>query len=583
LSATTSVSPGSPPLDEDRSAPAEDGLDAAVAMVRANAASWAATDNAERIRLIDAVRRDLASVADSWAAAAIAAEGLDPRAPASGEEALVGPYIVLRYLRSLREALVDIERHGAPRIAGALRTRPDGQVTARVFPASIYDRLFYPFITADVWMEPGIGQSEVAGTQAVAYRAHPHGSGRVCVVLGAGNTSSIGPMDIAGKLFVENQAVLFKPHPAIGWLDPFLRVGLRALIDRGVLRIVSGEADVGAQLCRHPAVDSVHVTGTQATFDAIVFGRGPDGEANKAAWGERQPSKPVTAELGNISPVIVVPGRWSSAEIASQAENIASTLTNNAGFNCNATRVIVTHAGWPQREQLMASLREQLRREPPRVAFYPGAAERFDTFIAAHPEATQLGPRSDERLPWAIVENVDPQARDDICFTTEAFCSVFAETAIPAPSVAEFLDKAVDFANETLVGTLNATVIVKPATARERSIASALDRAVTNLRYGTVSVNGWAGLGYGLSTLPWGAFPEASPGQPGSGTGAVHNALMFDRAQKSVIRAPFKPPIKPAWYRSHRTVHRLAPRLVRFEASPSPWAVPAIAALALRG
>ena len=578
---TTAVSSGSWPRDEDRSAPAADGLDAAVAVVRANADSWAATDTAERVRLIDTVRRDLASVADAWAAAAIAAEGLDPRTPASGEEALVGPYIVLRYLRSLRDALADIDRHGAPRIAGGLRTRPDGQVTARVFPASNYDRLFYPFITADVWMEPGIGQGDVAGNQAVSYRA-PHGTGQVCLVLGAGNTSSIGPMDIAGKLFVENEVVVFKPHPAIAWLDPFLHVGLRALIDRGVLRIVSGGAEVGAQLCRNPAIDSVHVTGTQATFDAIVFGRGSDGKARKAR-GERLLSKPVSAELGNISPVIVVPGRWSSAEIASQAENIASMLTNNAGFNCNATRVIVTHAGWPQREQLMASLRDQLRREPPRVAFYPGAAERFDRFVAAHPETTQLGPRSDERLPWAIVENVDPRARDDICFTTEAFCSVFAETAIAATSVAEFLDNAVDFANETLVGTLNATVIVKPASERERSIASALDRAITNLRYGTISVNAWAGLGYGLGTLPWGAFPGDSPGRPGSGTGMVHNALMFDRAQKSVIRAPFKPPIKPAWYRSHRTVHRLGPRLVRFEAAPSPLAVPGIVALALRG
>jgi hypothetical protein len=258
-------------------------------------------------------------------------------------------------------------------------------------------------------------------------------------------------------------------------------------------------------------------------------------------------------------------------------------LTNNAGFNCNATRVIVTHAGWPQRAELMAALRDQLRQEPPRVDFYPGAAERFDRFIAAHPEATQVGRRTDDRLPWAIVEAVDPQQRDDICFTTEAFCSVFAETAIPAESPAEFLDRAVAFANETLVGTLNATVIVKPGSEREPSTASAVDRALTNLRYGTVSVNAWAGLGYGLGTLPWGAFPDSSPGEIGSGVGMVHNALMFHRAQKSVIRAPFKPPIKPAWYRSHRTVHRLAPRLSRFEASPSPWALPGIVALALRG
>jgi acyl-CoA reductase-like NAD-dependent aldehyde dehydrogenase len=574
------VDPSRPGVD--RPDAASDDLESALGVVRANAARWAATGIAERIALIDAVRRDMASVADAWASAGITAEGLDPGDPTSGEEALVGPYIVLRYLRSLREALVDIDRHGVPRIAGGVRTRRDGQVVARVFPASAYDRLFYPFVTADVWIDPRVDEAGVPATQAAAYGAGPGAPGHVCLVLGAGNTSSIGPMDIFGKLFVENEAVVFKPHPAIAWLDPVLRVGLRALLDRGVLRIVHGGPDVGARLCGHAAVDSVHLTGSKSTFDAIVFGPGAEGAARKAR-GERQLAKPVSAELGNVSPVIVVPGRWSPAEIASQAENIASMLTNNAGFNCNATRVIVTHAGWPQRVQLMAALRDQLQRERPRVAFYPGAAARFDSFIAEHPEATQLGRRKDGRLPWAIVEDVDPEQRDDICFTTEAFCSVFAETAIPAGSPAEFLDRAVSFANDTLVGTLNATIIVKPAAERDPVTASAMDRALTNLRYGTVSVNAWAGLGYGLSTLPWGAFPDDSRGEEASGMGMVHNALMFDRAQKSVIRAPFRPPIKPAWYRSHRTVHRLAPRLVRFEASPSPWAVPGLVALALRG
>ena len=112
---------------------------------------------------------------------------------------------------------------------------------------------------------------------------------------------------------------------------------------------------------------------------------------------------------------------------------------------------------------------------------------------------------------------------------------MLAETALPAGSPTDFLDRAVSFTNETLAGTLNATVIVKPANKRDPSMARAVDRALTNLRYGTVSVNAWAALGYGLSTLPWGAFPGNAPHEIGSGVGVVHNALMFDRPQKSVI------------------------------------------------
>jgi acyl-CoA reductase-like NAD-dependent aldehyde dehydrogenase len=579
----TTAAPGIAPVrDEATAGPSGAVLDRALSTLRANAAPWVATGPAERMRLLERVLRDVVAVADRWAAACISAEGLDPNDPSSGEEALVGPCLFARNVRLLRDALRDIERHGVPQIPGAVRTRPDGQVTARVFPISVYDRLFYPGITGEVWMEPGVTAEGLSETQALAYRDGADAAGRVCLVLGAGNVSSIGPMDIVSKLFVENSVVIFKPHPVQAYLGPILELGLRALVEHGVVRFVTGGADVGAALCRHPDVDEVHMTGSGRTYDAIVFGPGSEGQDRKA-HDEPLIQKPVSAELGNVSPVIVVPGRWSAADIAGQAENIASMLTNNGGFNCNAARVVVTHAGWSQREQLLAAVRDRLGRTAPRVAYYPGASTRFDAFLAAHPEARQLGRRTDDRLPWAIVEGVDPEQRDDICFTTESFCSLFAETALPAESTAEFVDRAVAFANDTLSGTLNATLIVHPRTQREPAAGAAVERALADLRYGTVSVNAWAALGFALGVLPWGAFPGNSPAAIGSGVGVVHNTMMFAHPQKSVIRAPFRPLLKPVWYVSHRTAHRLTPRLSRFEASPSPAALPAIVALAISG
>jgi acyl-CoA reductase-like NAD-dependent aldehyde dehydrogenase len=583
MAATTTAAPGGALVrDKATAGPPGAVLDRALSTLRANAAAWVATGPAERIRLLEQVLRDVVAVADQWAAACISAEGLDPQDPSSGEEALVGPCFFVRNVRLLRDALRDIERHGVPRIPGAVRTRPDGQVTARVFPISAYDRLFYPGITGEVWMEPGVTAEGLFETQAVAYHGGANARGRVCLVLGAGNVSSIGPMDIVSKLFVENSVVIFKLHPVNAYLGSILELGLRALVERGVVRFVAGGADVGAALCRHPEVDDIHMTGSDRTYDAIVFGPGSEGQDRKAR-GERLIEKPVSAELGNVSPVIVVPGRWSAADIASQAENIATMLTNNGGFNCNAARVIVTHAGWSQREQLLAAVRDRLSRTAPRVAYYPGAGTRFDAFVAAHPEARQLGRRTHDRLPWAIVEGVDPEQRDDICFTTEAFCSLFAETALPADSTAEFVDRAVAFANDTLWGTLNATLIVHPRSQREPATGAAVERALADLRYGTISLNAWAALGFGLGVMPWGAFPGNSPTAIGSGVGMVHNTMMFANPQKSVIRAPFRPLLKPVWYASHRTAHRLTPRLSRFEASPSPAALPAIVALAIRG
>ncbi len=77
-------------------------------------------------------------------------------------------------------------------------------------------------------------------------------------------------------------------------------------------------------------------------------------------------------------------------------------LTNNAGFNCNAARVIVQHAASPQREPLLAALRDVLRKLPTRKAWYPGRRgplrrlprrpSRGRALSATGRETTSLGP-----------------------------------------------------------------------------------------------------------------------------------------------------------------------------------------------
>ncbi len=562
-------------------------LDAAVAEVRARKDAWVATPIPERLRLLDRLVRDVASVADEWIAACVAAEGLDPGQPEAGEEALVGPYFVIRNLRLLQRSLMDIARYGRPRIPGPVVTRPDGRVTASVFPGSVLDRLFYPGIRAEVWMAPGVTEADLPATQARAYR-EPH-AGRVCVVLGGGNVSSIAPMDVLHRLFVEDEVVVLKAHPVNGYLAPILERGFRALVDAGVLRIVRGGAGEGAYLCGHPDVDAIHVTGSDRTYEAIVFGTGEEGRLRRAR-GERVTAKRVTAELGNVSPVIVVPGRWSARDLERQAENVATMLTNNAGFNCNAARVLITCRDWEQRDAFLAAVVRHLDRIRPRVAWYPGASERYEAFVGRRPDTRLSGRRereaAGERLPWALIVGVDPDDADDVCFTREAFCGVCAETALPGPDVATFLERAVAFANGTLWGTLNATILVHPDTGREPGVAAALDRAVAGLRYGTVAINGWAALGYGLVVTPWGAYPGADPSDIQSGVGFVHDTLMLAAAEKTVIHAPFRPIPKPVWFADHRTTHRLAPRLARFEAAGGLAALamlPPILALALAG
>ncbi len=542
--------------------------------------AWARVDPSARAALLGRLLGDFGAVAERWVAASLEAKGVAPDAPAAGEEWIAGPFCVLRVIRLLRGALQDIAAGGRPRIPGPVWTDADGRAVAGVFPLSLWDRLFYTGVTGEVRMQPGVTAEAVSDTQAEAYgRA---GAAATCVVLGAGNVSSIGPMDLLYKLFVENRVVVYKTHPVNAYLGPLLAEAFRSLVEIGALRIVYGGASEGAYLCHHDGIDEIHITGSDKTYEAIVFGPGDDGDRRKA---ERRPlfAKRVTAELGNVSPVIVVPGPWSGSDFRHQAANLVSMLTNNAGFNCNATRVIVTDADWPGRPRLLDEIRSLLARVPTRRAYYPGSQARAAEFAAAHPEAERFGAPREGELPWTLIAGMTARRSVDVCYTTEAFCGLFAETGVACDGVPDFLAKAVAFCNETLWGTLNATIIVHPRTEADAEAHEAVERAIRDLRYGSVSINHWSAIAYALGVTTWGAYPGHTPEDIQSGTGVVHNTLMFGKAEQSVVRGPFRVWPTPPWFVTNRAAAALGPKLARFEAGPSLVKALGVLATAIRG
>lgn len=111
-----------------------------------------------------------------------------------------------------------------------------------------------------------------------------------------------------------------------------------------------------------------------------------------------------------------------------------------------------------------------------------------------------------------------------------------------------------------------------------------MEQAIADLRYGTVAVNYWAATGYAVGITTWGAFPGHALNDIQSGTGVVHNTLMFSRPQKSVLRAPFRAFPVPVWFVTHGAAARNAFRkLTMLEAAPSPLKVPSIIMTALLG
>jgi hypothetical protein len=531
----------------------------------------------ERLALLDEVRRDFISIGDRWVAAELEAKRVAPHTLAEAEEWTILATIH-RALRILRRSLSEIEALGQPRVPGPITTRPDGQVVAQTFPLTPWDRFLFLGVTGEVWMEPGLDAEEAIAGQAAAYK-NPQRKGALSLVLGAGNASVLPVCDVLHRLFVELQVVVLKPNPVNAHMGPLMEEGFRALIDRGFLAVVYGGADEGAYLAGHPEVEELHVTGSDKTFEAIVFGAGPQGRKRKA---ERRPliTKPFTGELGNVSPVIVVPGPWKPGDVEAQAGQIATWLTVNAGFACLTPRVLIQHESWELRERLVDTVGEHLERAPTRYAYYPGARDRHAEFLEAHPGARLFGAGEADHLPWTLIPNVDPESPDDICFKREAFCGLFAETGVAAPDVASFLDRAVELANQTLWGTLCATIIVHPKSLRDPNVAAAVERAISNLRYGTVSLNMLVYYSAYFMGSPWGGFPGQDIYDVQSGIGQTFNFLMFDRAQKSVVRAPFRR-LDPLTVASKRPVE-FGRRLAAFEAKPAWTRFPGLVGTALR-
>ena len=556
-------------------------LDEALAILEDHKQEWATLDIDERIELLEHLRDGVIEVADGWMQAAMEAKGMAPDSTEEGEEWLAGPASVVKNLALLIASLRDIDEHGVPQLPKDPYTRPDGQVVAPVFPADGWDGVLFMGFTSEVWMQSGVTLDNLSENQAEFYREKSP-KGAVALVLGAGNVASIGPMDALYKLFVEGQVVVLKMNPVNEYLGPFVDQAFAALRERGFFRVVYGGAAEGDYLCTHRLVEEIHITGSDKTHDAIVYGVGEEGARRKAS-NEPRNTKRLSSELGNVSPIIIVPGPWSQQDLDFQGLNLASSLCNNAGFNCVATRVIVQHEQWDKREGLLASLQKALANAGDRKPYYPGAEERQQRFVESHPDADQFGSKGSGRVPWTLIHHLDPTQTDDICFTTESWCGQTSETALSADSVVEYIDKAVDFCNDSTWGTLSAGIFVHPKSMKDPAVAEAVERAIANLRYGSVALNHWPGINYALVTPTWGAFPGHTIDDIRSGRGVVHNTFMFDRPQKSVLRGPFRLWPKPLWFIDNKAAATVGRKLTYFNADPSLMRLPGILWASLRG
>lgn len=270
------------------------------------------------------------------------------------------------------------------------------------------------------------------------------------------------------------------------------RLALEAGLPPGVLNVVVGGPEVGQALTRHPLVNKVSFTGSDAVGQQILAQSAPG-------------IKRVTLELGGKSPGLVLPG----ADLTTAANQVHRRYTRNAGQGCaSPTRLLVPAVSVDEFLEASRVVYDSLTVGDPwdratdvGPVIRPEHRDRIEGMVAGAVERGGRivlgGGRPDRHEGWWVnphlitdVTNADPIAQDE----------VFGPVAVLLPY--DSVDQAIEIANDSRFG-LNGYVYGDPELAA--SIAP-------RLRVGTVAINEASGL---RPDAPFGGFGFSGIGREG--------------------------------------------------------------------
>ena len=173
-------------------------IDEMVRSLQKHKNEWAALPITEKIDYLVQLQKNIDENAAHWVEEAVKAKEIIENTAGVGEEWTSGPWTVLFYLNQLIETLKAVEK-GQSRKLPSVRRRANGQVITNVFPLNLFDKLLLSGVVAEVWMQPGVTKENLEDTMAVFYKQKAV-HGKVVLVLGAGNVSSIPLLDVLYKL-----------------------------------------------------------------------------------------------------------------------------------------------------------------------------------------------------------------------------------------------------------------------------------------------------------------------------------------------------------------------------------------------
>lgn len=468
-----------------------------------DATAWAATGAAERLALIETIQDNLLAHAEELGTvdAAMKNNLAGPGAVSTSEG-------IATTVNAMGNTLMGI-RHLYESLVHGEMPKPNG---SRKIGDNLYEVDVWPIHRKDKLLAgKGRGLLHVKGTpKQVNPLDKPAG---VIAVSGAGNYSS--SIEMAMALFLENKAVIHKPHALNEASDAVWAKIFTPLIERKALVFIG--ADQSHAMPKLEGLDAIYFTGSTGVAHAI----------------QDAASAPLVSECGGNNPCLIVPGKWTEKEMKHWAVQIVSAGKLNGGAVCGRPQTIITSKSWPQRDEFLTALRKAIAEDTFGTAtYYPGVDKTKEHFLENQPTAEVLKPEGGTH-PASDVVFIPGIGEDDFAVTNEAFCQVFSELPLDTANEADdFLTKATAFCNDKLLGSLGCMMLVDNDSFKANE--ARVHQAVQELNYGGIAVNNIPPNIWLNAYLTWGGCGEATENFV-SGVGNFGNGLNFENIVKSVI------------------------------------------------
>ena len=529
-------------------------LDRNITRLRINSSELSKMSNKELIILLNKTIENIQGIAYYWATLSAEKKGILQKHK-EGEEWLGGPFVSILTLQYYIDYLennqqLDINKYD------------DNKNSYKVFPNKFIEKLTFPLLNAEIRFSKSMNFDQINEYRGFKQRIGTD-SGSVTLVLGAGNVSSIPFLDTIFHLVANRSTIILKLNPVNDYLNPVFQKVFHEFIERGFISVVNGDVPTSKYLTEHRSIDSIHLTGSNYTYENIVYGRVLNEKERKLSSLSKSNKKSIFTELGNVTPIIVHPGNWSNSEIKFQARKIVTAKLNNSGFNCIAAQVVVLPKGWRSNDKLKKYIKHYLKKIGDTTSYYPNAVESLKK-LQNNKNYEQINEQVCS-TPF-MVSNLDSDEQFSI---EEVWNSTLYFKEIEYTDYESFANNSIDYVNNELWGNLGATVLIKDSKKKRNS--EILESYKHKLNYGTIAINEWAAIAFIIPTMPWGGYPGNKDNDIQSGKGFVHNSFFFESPLKGIVETNFRFSrfIDPPWFVNNKKAHKLFKNLTYYQANNS--------------